>query len=181
MDSESGNDRRAARSVIIRVREDIPWADFERIPETICPACVVIYVHLSHPSPSGLVTFNFWVFSRWGIVFLGVAFSTWGSAEESKSRLSGRRHFEPWFQSWCSPRMHPLLNLLLSWPGSTTSNPWVAHGEPKPSAAAASAATFLTSCSHSVIYNKFFLFAELSLAFDLFPLKIFENYMDCRL
>lgn len=76
MDSESGNDRSVPRSVVIRVGEDIPWADFERIPETICPACAVIYVHLSHPSPSVLVTFNFWVFSRWGIVFLGVAFST---------------------------------------------------------------------------------------------------------
>lgn len=76
MDSESGNDRRVPRSVIIRVGEDRPRADFERVPETIYPACVVIHVHLSHPSPSGLVTFNFWVFSRWGIVFLGVAFST---------------------------------------------------------------------------------------------------------
>lgn len=94
----SGNDRRVPRSVIIRVRQDIPGADSARIPGTIRPACLAISVHLSHPAPGWLVALNVGCsHGRQGAVFLGVAFSSPGSAEESESRLSGLKHFEQWF------------------------------------------------------------------------------------
>lgn len=53
MDPGSRNDSHVPRSVILRVRQDVPWADSARIPQIICPARVVIYVHASHQPQVG--------------------------------------------------------------------------------------------------------------------------------
>lgn len=72
---QRGNDRCVPRSVKIKTaRRTYAGADFARILQTVCPAYVVIYGHLSHPASGSASCIKSWVFPRRGTVFLGVAF-----------------------------------------------------------------------------------------------------------
>lgn len=64
------------------------------------------------PKPKLVSCIKSWVFPRWGIVFLGVAFPSWGNAWDAESTHSGLKLFGQWFQSQCNSRMHSCLKLL---------------------------------------------------------------------
>lgn len=68
-----GNDRRVPRSVIRTVGKTYPGLILQG-SANVRPACAVIYGHLSHPTPGVASCIKSWVFPRWAIVFLGVAF-----------------------------------------------------------------------------------------------------------
>lgn len=106
MGLQRGNDRCVPRSVQIKTaRRTYPGADFARILQTVCPAYVVIYGHLSHPTSGSASCIKSWVFPRRGTVFLGVAFFFFSFLLESmqKNLEADFLAFEQWFKSPCDP------------------------------------------------------------------------------
>ena len=107
MDPGGGNGRCVAECHKEKSGEDIPRADFAG---THSPSDLLVqWLKYTAPiQPQVISCIKSWVFPRWDIVSLG-ALSSWESTEESESRLSGPKHFEPWFKPQGQPRMNPLL------------------------------------------------------------------------